>query len=485
MKRNEQVIEHPPHVEGIPQIAPASTAEQQSAPIKMNSAEEPLLSGSIPPGTPLLPGTISQFPQEFNIGKSESDGSEGGGLDLDYDPTSSDEEKPIELNHTEETLPLDNQLERPEPGIQPAQAEQTIQPPSGTIQSPVGKETIKTTIKPSDQDQKSPLTGKQSPLPGQFNPTGLSPTQWERQKSMFADVLEGYTSPGGTRVNIQNLMMLAFTQNHHEGNSQLNIMTQGQMHISMMAQQKELLEQQAAVIQAGTDTVLAAQKEMIEHLRMKQEEDATKEKEDMVNRSMREEMTQLMTRLEELEMALKMERIKCLEFEKDLLQERENKRRAQISPEEAPDGRRARSTGHALIVDLARSRSPTDNTTSSSGLPLSKKFNPRLMSSVRSKDRQPSQETIDLMILPAPIPGRRTIQPVQEVIQPVQETNQPVQQINQPVQQTNQLVQQTIQPAPGTLHTLQFNRPGSYPRNIIRVERFNRTEQHVDFTVGN
>jgi hypothetical protein len=217
--------------------------------------------------------------------------------------------------------------------------------------------------------------------------------------------------------------------------------------------------------------VLAAQNEMIEHLRMKQEEGTTKEKVDMVSSSMKEEMMQLMTRLGELEMALKMERIKCLEFEKDLLQERQNKRRALSSREEAPDGRRARSTGHALIVDLARSRSPTDNTTSSSGLPLSKKFNPRLMSSVSSKDRQASQETIDLMMLPAPIPGRRTIQPVQEIIQPVQETNQPVQQI--------------IQSAPGPLHTLQFNRPGSYPRNIIRVERFNRTEQHVDFTVGN
>ncbi len=182
------MVEHPPHVEGIPQTAPASTAEQQSVPIKMNSDEGPLLSGSIPPGTPLLPGTISQFPQEFNGSKSESDGSDGGGLDLDYGATSGDEEKAIELNHTEETLPLDNQPERTEPSIQAAQTEQNIQTPSGTIQSPVGKETIKPTIKPSGQNKKPPLTGKQSPSPGQFNPTGLSPTQWEKHKSMFTDV---------------------------------------------------------------------------------------------------------------------------------------------------------------------------------------------------------------------------------------------------------------------------------------------------------
>jgi hypothetical protein len=83
---------------------------------------------------------------------------------------------------------------------------------------------------------------------------------------MFLDVLEGYTGPGGTSVNIQNLMMLAFTQNQLDGINQLNIMTHSQMHISMMAQQqKELLERQAAAIQEGMDKVLAAQNEMIEH----------------------------------------------------------------------------------------------------------------------------------------------------------------------------------------------------------------------------
>ena len=81
-------------------------------------------------------------------------------------------------------------------------------------------------------------------------------------------------------MNIQNLMMLAFTQNQLDGNSQFNIMTQNQMHISMMAQQqKELMELQAAAIQEGTDKVLAAQQEMIEHLRTKQQnKDATPRK---------------------------------------------------------------------------------------------------------------------------------------------------------------------------------------------------------------
>ncbi len=142
-------------------------------------------------------------------------------------------------------------------------------------------------------------------------------------------------------MNIQNLMMLAFTQNQLHGNNQLNIMTQNQMHISMMAQQqKELLERQAAAIQEGTYKVLAAQQEMIEHLRTKQKENDARVK-------------LLMTKLGELETTLKHEKIRCLKFEKDLLQERQNKRRAMNSPEEAPDGCRARSTGHTLIAGLS------------------------------------------------------------------------------------------------------------------------------------
>jgi hypothetical protein len=44
-------------------------------------------------------------------------------LDLDYGATSSDEENPTDLLPIEETLPLNNQPKRPEPTIQPVQAE--------------------------------------------------------------------------------------------------------------------------------------------------------------------------------------------------------------------------------------------------------------------------------------------------------------------------------------------------------------------------
>ncbi len=125
---------------------------------------------------------------------SESDGADENGLDLDYGATSSEEEKQTDLLPSEETLPLNNQpvlttqINQPvqtEPTYQPAQTEQNIQTPSETIQPSVGKETNKRTINPAGQDQDPPLTGKQSPLSGQFNPTGLSPTQWERQKRII------------------------------------------------------------------------------------------------------------------------------------------------------------------------------------------------------------------------------------------------------------------------------------------------------------
>ncbi len=74
----------------------------------------------------------------------------------------------------------------------------------------------------------------------------------------------------------------------------------------MAQQQKELMERQAAAIEEGTDKVLEAQQEMIEHLRTKQKEDDAR-------------VMLLMTKLGELETALKHERIRCLEFEKDWL----------------------------------------------------------------------------------------------------------------------------------------------------------------------
>ncbi len=171
-------------------------------------------------------------------------------------------------------------------------------------------------------------------------------------------------------------------------------------------QQKELLEQQAATIQAGTEKVLAAQNAMIESMELKQKENQ-KDSDSRVR--------ELMERLAEVEMALRREKVKCLEFEAALVIECQNKRRAVGSPEEARGGK-ARSTAPSQHRDA----DPTPGV-SASGLPISRKFNLPLLSSVRSKDRQPSQEIIGAMMASPPIPSiqiQPMIQPIQPVIQP-------------------------------------------------------------------
>jgi hypothetical protein len=392
-------------------------------------------------------------------------------------------EKTSSLNNQPVQTVQINQPVHTEPINQPVQAEKNIQTPSETIQPFVGKETNKRTINPAGQDQNPPLTGKQSPLSGQFNPTGLSPTQWERQKSLFTDLLGGYTSPGGSHVNIQNLMMLAFTQNQHEGNNQYNIMAQSQLHINIMAQQqKELLGKQAAAIQEGTDKVLAAQNALILGMQTKLKEDNSRVKE-------------LLARLTDLELALKVEKIKSMEFQRNLLVERQHKRRALHSPEEAPGERKVRTMGHSLFTNppsTVINSTPSDDNASSakdstrndsthklfntslssappricqitghstaelsnmssssayipytsritgppmsaSGLPISKKFN--LISSVRSIDRQPSQHMIDARSQPPPIPAIQQIQPAAQQTQPT------LQQMPPAIRQTHTAVQ--------------------------------------------
>ena len=101
--------------------APAPAEEQLKDPT--TSADGPLLSDSIPPGTPLLPGTVTTFPQDFNQEGTESDrsdlsiGSNAGvdptsksfgsdaDMELDYNGTSSEEESPTSKDQPMTTEP--------------------------------------------------------------------------------------------------------------------------------------------------------------------------------------------------------------------------------------------------------------------------------------------------------------------------------------------------------------------------------------------
>jgi hypothetical protein len=65
--------------------APAPTEEQQRDPT--TCIEGPLLSGLVPPNSTLLPGTVTEFPQDFNEEGAESDRSdESLGTDAGVDP---------------------------------------------------------------------------------------------------------------------------------------------------------------------------------------------------------------------------------------------------------------------------------------------------------------------------------------------------------------------------------------------------------------
>ena len=290
----------------VTDMTPARAPAEEQQREQMTSTDGPLLSESDRSDVS-LGSDAGVDPTNKSFG-SDAD------VEVDYDGTSSEEGNqnpnvqpvPAEtINHIiqpEMTSPINqnNQLDKP------ATINQSIQPVSietndQTIQPPPAHEAIKKTINPAGQNENQPMTDKQSTSGNPFNPTGLSPTQWERQKSIFSNVLDGYTSPGGGQVNIQNLMMLAFTQSRQDGESQLNLMAQNHAHISYVAQQqKELLEQQAATIQAGTDKVLAAQNAMILAMETKQKE-SQKENDSRVK--------ELMARLAEMEMELKREKI--------------------------------------------------------------------------------------------------------------------------------------------------------------------------------
>ncbi len=214
---------------------------------------------------------------------------------------------------------------------------------------------------------------------------------------------------------------------------------------------------------------------------------------------------------------MRREKIKGLEFERDLAMERlKNKRRADSAPEEAPGGK-SRSTGPTQCTDpistpgldamMAAVTAPrpcplTGNALSASGLPVSKKFNPKafnppLLQSVRSKDRKPPPQMVDAMTAPAPISAIRqyhsAIQPNQPDMQQLQPTLQPNQlalqqhhaaiQSSQPAIQLPQPEVQQFQPAilphqpvvrqgqPAVQqHHARFNRPTEYSKTIVRVQ---------------
>ncbi len=76
---------------------------------------------------------------------------------------------------------------------------------------------------------------------------------------------DGYTSPGGTQINLEALMMVAYAQNQQDGSGQVNLLAQSRTQINLLTykNQKEL-KVQGATIKESTARVIAAQEQLIQ-----------------------------------------------------------------------------------------------------------------------------------------------------------------------------------------------------------------------------
>jgi hypothetical protein len=67
-------------------------------------------------------------------------------------------------------------------------------------------------------------------------------------------MLDGYKSSGGTPINLEAVMMVAFNQ--LESNDHVNVMAQSQTRFNYQRQQKEI-EEQSTIIRESTARVVA------------------------------------------------------------------------------------------------------------------------------------------------------------------------------------------------------------------------------------
>jgi hypothetical protein len=139
---------------------------------------------------------------------SDEDGTEAKPLELADSPlTETTEAPPAFLGETsgvkaeEQELPATEMPDQPatSTAVMPHQHGSDIvssQPQSG---------------QPSTQHTASDKDGRLSPLSdANFNPSGISTTQYEKVKQVYGQMLDGYRSPGGSLINMDALMMVGF-----------------------------------------------------------------------------------------------------------------------------------------------------------------------------------------------------------------------------------------------------------------------------------
>ncbi len=163
---------------------------------------------------------------------SDEDGTEEIPHDLVESPL--EELAEVPSAHTEETPGgKDEVLRSPatEVPVQPATSTAVALHQPGTHAVPSQPQSGQ----PSTQHTASDKGGRISPLSdANFNPSGISSTQYEKIKQVYGQMLDGYRSPGGSLINMNALMMVGFAA------IQPSMAAQIQHNMSMMAKQQQI-----------------------------------------------------------------------------------------------------------------------------------------------------------------------------------------------------------------------------------------------------
>jgi hypothetical protein len=174
-------------------------------------------------------------------------------IETNYDATSS-----------EEKMPAQPEGSNGEAGLTPPEcttARATTETPDGTM-TPPSTEEVDADVNHLAAGRGTPpeINPLQGALIQTFQP-GLSRLPWESQKKVYASILGGYRSSGGSSINMEVVMKVAYNQ--LEENGLVNALAQSQTHVNLLRQQKEFDEHSTAM-RESTKRMVAAQELLIQ-----------------------------------------------------------------------------------------------------------------------------------------------------------------------------------------------------------------------------
>jgi hypothetical protein len=249
-----------------PQPRATEDPGKEALPSTPELAKEDTIMAGPAQSTPEAENKEEPFPAStLDLNPDLMDKSADGDFDLDYNATSSEDNMGGGVE--ESGAPQQDSVA----GTGSNTPEGTMTPPSPADTTPQDNINNHTTIRqmpsqinPPGQTETLNTNQAKNENPSQteipFNPSGLSTLQWAKQKQVYGRMLDGYKSSGGSPINLEAVMMVAFNQ--LESNDHVNIMAQSQTHFNYQRQQKEI-EEQSTIIRESTARVVAAQEELI------------------------------------------------------------------------------------------------------------------------------------------------------------------------------------------------------------------------------